>query len=427
MTRALIAANRRTFASLRKHRNYRLFFTGQVVSVTGSWMQNVATAWLVLELTGSPLAVGVLALCQFLPFTLLSLPAGVLLDRLDARRVVVATQALSLLFAAVLAAVTLAGAVAAWHVYVLSVLRGIVLVLDNPARQALTFQMVGRDELANAVALNSTLFNAARVVGPALGGVLVAWVGVGACFTLNAASFLAVLVSLLRMRPAELFGLERDGDAPGLVGGVREALAYVRRTRPVAVVLAAVLAVTTFAFNLNVLLPVFARETLAAGPDAFGVLSACFGAGALVGALTAALRGRASRLLFLVGMGVFGLAQLVLAPLESLGPAGLVLLAAGAAFTTWTANANATLQLAVPDRLRGRVLGLYFLAFNGSMPLGGLLAGWLAATGGTQLAFAVAGSGALAATLVALALLRLPERRLRRRHSGRAGFARASV
>jgi MFS family permease len=229
------------------------------------------------------------------------------------------------------------------------------------------------------------------------------------------------------MRAAELFGLEREGDAPGLVGGVREAFAYVRRTRPVAVVLVAVLAVTTFAFNLNVLLPVFARETLAAGPDASGVLSACFGAGALVGALTAALRGRASRLLFLVGTGVFGLAQLVLAPLESLGPAGLLLFAAGAAFTTWTANANATLQLAVPDRLRGRVLGLYFLAFNGSMPLGGLLAGWLAATGGTQLAFAVAGSGALAATLVALALLRLPERRLRRRHSGRAGLARASV
>jgi MFS family permease len=417
VTRALLAANRRTFASLRKHRNYRLFFAGQVVSVTGTWMQNIATAWLVLELTGSPLAVGVLALCQFLPFTLLSLPAGVLLDRLDARRVVVATQALSLGFAAVLAAVTLAGIVTTWQVYVLTVLRGVVLVLDNPARQALTFQMVGRHELANAVALNSTLFNAARVVGPALGGVLVAWVGVGTCFAANAASFLAVLVSLLRMRPGELFPLDRDGDAPGLVRGVREAVVFVRRTRPVAVVLVTVLAVTTFAFNLNVLLPVLARETLAAGADTFGILSACFGAGALAGALTAALRGRASRLVFLAGTGVFGLAQLLLAPLESLPAAGALLFAAGAAFTTWTANGNATLQLAVPDRLRGRVLGLYFLAFNGSMPLGGLLAGWLAATGGTRLAFAVAGAGALAASLVALALLRPPEtdaRRLRR-------------
>ena len=174
MTAALLAANRRTFSSLRKHRNYRLFFGGQVVSVTGTWMQNVATAWLVLALTGSPLAVGVLAVVQFLPFTLFSLPAGVLLDRLDARRTVVTTQALSLALASTLAALTLGGVVEVWHVYAVTALRGIVLVLDNPARQALTFEMVGRDELSNAVALNSSLFNAARVVGPAAGGVTVA-------------------------------------------------------------------------------------------------------------------------------------------------------------------------------------------------------------------------------------------------------------
>ena len=407
MTRALLEVNRRTLASLRRHRNYRLFFAGQVVSVTGTWMQNVATAWLILELTGSPVAVGVLALCQFLPFTLLSLPAGVLLDRLDARRTVVATQALSLVFAGGLAALTLGGLVEAWHVYLVTSLRGVVLVLDNPARQALTFEMVGRAELPNAVALNSTLFNAARIVGPALGGALIATVGVGACFALNSASFVAVLAGLLAMDRRELHGRERASDA-GLVRGVREAAAYVRRTPHVAVVLGGVLIVSTLAFNFNVLLPVLARQTLAAGPEAFGILSACFGAGALVGALVNATLGRASPRLFLAGTAAFGLAELALAPLDSLVSACAALVFVGAAFTTWTANANASIQLSAPEALRGRVLSLYFLAFNGSMPMGGLLAGWLSSVGGTELAFAVGGAGALTAALAGLALLRGP-------------------
>jgi MFS family permease len=419
MTAAVLAANRRTFASLRRHRNYRLFFSGQIVSVTGTWMQNVATAWLVLELTGSPFAVGLLALFQFLPFTVLSLPAGVVLDRLDARRVVIATQALSLVFAAALAALTLAGAIALWQVYALTALRGIVLVLDNPGRQALTFQLVGRAELPNAVALNSTLFNAARVVGPAAGGIVVATVGVGVAFAVNAASFLAVLAGLVAMRERELFALERDVDeAPGFVHGVREAIVYAARTPLVATVLLTVLAVSTLAFNFHVLLPVLARETLGAGADAFGILSAWFGAGALVGALAAAARARASARVFLAGTGLFALAQAILAPVASLAAAAAILFVAGLAFTTWIANANASLQLAVPDRLRGRVLGLYFLAFNGSMPFGGLLAGWLAAMGGTRLAFAVAGAGALAATIAAAAMLR---------RAGVAAFGRAET
>jgi MFS family permease len=406
VTAALLDAKRRTFASLRKHRNYRLFFTGQVVSVTGTWMQNIATAWLLLHLTGSPLAVGVLALCQFLPFTLLSLPAGVLLDRIDPRRTVIATQALSLVFAVALAAVTLGGVVEPWHLYLLAVLRGTVLVVDNPGRQALTFQLVGRDELPNAVALNSSLFNGARVIGPALGGVVVATAGAGACFALNAASFLAVLVSLVRIRRDELFPLEREDDAPGLVGGVREAVAYVRRTPAVAVVLGTVFVVSVFAFNFNVLLPVLAKETLAAGPGAFGILSACFGAGALAGALAAASFAKASPVVFLAGTGAFGLGELALAPLGSLVGASILLVGTGAAFTIWTSNANATLQLRAPGRLRGRVLALYYLAFNGSMPLGGVLAGWLAATGGTSLAFAVGGGGAVAASVAGLVVLR---------------------
>ncbi|HEU4449775.1 MAG TPA: MFS transporter [Gaiellaceae bacterium] len=405
MTAAFLRAQRRTWSSLRTHRNYRVFFAGQVVSVTGTWMQNVAAAWLVLTLTHSPVAVGVLMLCQFLPATLLGLVGGVIVDRLDARRVVVATQAASMVFAAALAGVTLAGVVEPWHVYLLAGLRGVSLVFDHPARQQLTFQMVGREHVPNAVALNSSLFNGARVVGPALGGAVIAGAGPGPAFLLNAVSFLAVLGSLALIRPAELFPLDRGDDRPTVVRGSREALAFVRSVPVAGVVLALVLLVTTFSFNFNVLLPVLAKTTLAEGPEVFGIVSACFGAGALLGALVSAAISRASPKLVLAGTAGFGLAQLALAPQTTLAGAAPLLFAAGLAFTLWTSNANATLQLATPDRLRGRVMGLYFFAFNGAGPAGGMLAGWLAATGGTALAFTVAGFAAVAVAAGAVAVL----------------------
>jgi MFS family permease len=411
VTAAFLRANRRTWASLRKHRNYRIFFSGQVVSVTGTWMQNIAAAWLVLQLTHSPVAVGVLMLCQFLPATVLGLFGGVLVDRLDVRRTVIATQAASMAFAAALAGLTLGGAVAVWHVYLLAGLRGVSLVLDHPARQALTFQLVGRRELPNAVALNSSLFNGARVIGPALGGAVIAASGPGVCFLLNAVSFLAVLVSLRQIRPGELFPLDRGEERPTFVRGMREAVAFLHRVPLAAVVLAVVLFVTTLSFNFNVLLPVLAKRTLEEGPGVFGVVTACFGAGALLGALASAAISRASPRLFLAGTGAFGLAELALAPQTTLAAVGPLLFLPGLAFTVWTSNANATLQLAAPDHLRGRVMGLYYVAFNGAGPAGGVLAGWLAATGGTALAFGVAGSAALAVTVAALALLHTRVRR----------------
>lgn len=406
MTAAILSLNRRTFASLRKHRNYRLFFTGQVVSVTGTWMQIVATAWLILELTHSPVAVGVLALCQFLPFSLFGLFSGVIVDRLDARRTVIGTQAVSMALAAALAAVALSGAAAPWHLYLLTALRGTVLVLDAPARQALTFQMVGPRELPNAVALNSSLFNAARVVGPGLGGVIVAVAGVGLCFALNAASFLAVLAGLLLMRVDELHPLERGEERPTMLRGVRESLGYVRRSPRVALVLAIVLVLSTLAFNFNVLLPVLASQTLRAGPETFGVISAFFGAGALVGALLSAALGRASWRALLVGTAGFGLAELLLAPQRSVAAVAVLLFLTGVCFTVWTSNSNSTLQLEAPDHLRGRVVGLYYYAFNGLAPLGGLLAGWLSARGGTELAFLVAGAAGVGMALIASGQLR---------------------
>ena len=406
MTAAILRANRRTFASLRRHRNYRLFFGGQVISVSGTWMQNIATAWLILTLTHSPVMVGLLAVCQFLPFTVFGLFAGVLVDRFDARTTVIWTQVISMVIAAVLAVLAISGAITAWEVLVLALLRGTVLVIDAPARQALTFEMVGRDELPNAIALNSSLFNAARVVGPAVGGLLVALAGVGVCFAFNALSFGAVLAGLLLMRVDEMFPRAHNEERPSLLRGTREAFRYVWGSPTVLLALMIVTVVSTLSFNFNVLLPVLARTTLGGGPAVFGTITACFGLGALTGALTSASLGRASWKVLLVGTAGFGLSQLLLAPVSELPLASFLLFGSGMSFTLWTSNANALLQLGAPDRLRGRVIGLYFFAFNGAGPLGGLLAGWLAARGGTEAAFALSGLASLAMTSYAVWRLR---------------------
>ena len=406
MTAAIHRFNRRTFASLR-HRNYRLFFSGQVVSVTGTWMQNIAAAWLVLDLTGSPVAVGVLALCQFLPFSALGWFSGVLTDRFDARRLVLVTQWALTILAIALASLTLLGEVQPWQIYILAALRGCVMVFDAPARQALTYQMVGPAELPNAVALNSSLFNAARVVGPAIGGVVVAAFGPGVCFAVNAVSFVAVLACLYAMRVRDLLRIQRQAEAPTIFRGTWEAVRYARSVRRVGVLLVLIGLVSTFAFNFNVLLPVLAKDTLHAGPEVFGILSASFGAGALLGALLSAARGRATVRAVLIGTAGYGAAELLLGFSGSLVPAVLLLFMTGTCFTVWTSNSNASLQLGAPDHIRGRVLGLYFYAFLGAQPIGGLVAGWLAEAGGAGLAFIVGGTITLAAT--AYAFVRLVE------------------
>ena len=285
-----IALRRRTFRSLRHHRNYRLFFTGQIVSVAGTWMQNIALAWLVIELSGSPLAVGALAFCRFVPFLVLGLVAGVVVDRFDTRRLLVATQGAAMLVSIALAAVTLAGVATLPVVYALAALGGLVLVFDAPGRQTLTFQMVGHDELQNAVALNSGLFNASRVIGPAIAGLLIATVGTGVCFVVNAVSFLSVLVALRLMREEELYHVEKRPETR-VVAGIREGLAWAWRAPTARVVLVVVTVVSTVGFNFHVLVPLLASQSLDVGAGMFGVLSAAFGLGALVGALaTASLR-----------------------------------------------------------------------------------------------------------------------------------------
>ena len=402
MTTLAIALRTRTFRSLRRHRNYRIFFAGQVVSLAGTWMQNVALAWLVLELSGSPLAVGALAFWRFVPFTLFSLAAGVVADRLETRKLVMGTQAAAMVISIALAVVTLTGTATLPIVYVLAALGGIALAFDAPGRQSLTFQLVGRRELPNAVALNTGLFNGSRVIGPAIAGVIIAAAGTGVCFVINAFSFLAVLAALAIVRGDELFPVERDPSAR-VVDGLRRAFAFVWNDPQLRSILGVVTVVSTVGFNFHVLVPLLAADTLHVGPEGFGLLSASFGLGALVGALTTASFREASWRLFATGTTVFGVLALALAPVQNAVLAGVLLCGIGISFTLFTANANALVQLRAPDHLRGRLIGLYLFAFLGFAPVGGLFAGWLASLGGTALAFSVAGLTSLATIGIASA------------------------
>jgi MFS family permease len=401
VTAALAFALRaRTFRSLRRHRNYRIFFTGQLVSLAGTWMQNVALAWLVIELSGSPIAIGVLAFWRFVPFTIFGLVAGVVADRIESRKLVMATQAGAMAISIALAVVTLTDTATLPIVYVLAGLGGVALAFDAPGRQSLTFQMVGPRELPNAVALNSGLFNGSRVIGPAIAGLIIAAVGTGLCFVVNAVSFLAVLTALAIVRKDELFPVERDRTA-SILGGIRRGAAYAWGDPQLRLILSVVTVVATVGFNFHVLVPLLAADTLHVGPEGFGLLSATFGLGALVGALAAATFHRASWRLFAIGGGAFGVLAMLLAPVQNAILAGVILFGIGIAFTLFTANANALVQLAAPSHLRGRLIALYLFAFLGLAPVGGLFAGWLAAVGGTTLAFSVAGLTSLTAIAVA--------------------------
>src|ERR687897_30578 len=359
MSTLVFTLRARTFRSLRRHRNYRIFFTGQLVSLAGTWMQNVALAWLVIELSGSAIAIAI-----------------------------------------ALAVVTLTDTATLPIVYALAALGGIALAFDAPGRQSLTFQMVGPRELPNAVALNSGLFNGSRVIGPAIAGLVIAAVGTGLCFVLNAFSFLAVLAALAIVRGDELRPVEKDPTAR-MVEGLRRAFSHAWHDPQLRLVLSVVTVVSTVGFNFHVLVPLLAADTLHVGPEGFGFLSASFGLGALAGALAAATFREASWRLFAIGAGLFGVLALLLAPVQNAVLAGVLLFGIGISFTLFTANANSLVQLAAPDHLRGRLIAVYLFAFVGTAPAGGLLAGSLADLGGTQLAFTVAGVTSLASIVVA--------------------------
>jgi MFS family permease len=399
----------RTFASLR-HRDYRLYFAGSAVSFIGTWMQQIAAFWLVLDLTHSPVAVGALALVQTLPVTVFSLVGGSLADRIDVRRMLIASDCVLTVLAATLAALALTDRIQVWHFYALGLVYGIVVALGSPSRHTLVFRIVGRDDLPNAVALSSGLGTTARIVGPALGGLVVAAAGPGIAFATNALSYLVSVAALLAMR---LPRRPRAAGAGRVLTGIAETFRFAFGERRVTVTFFAVLLVSTFSFNFDVLLPLLARRTLDEGAAVFGLIASVFGMGALCGALILATVGRARLLLVLGGAAGFGGFQLVLAPQDTLPVVCALLFVIGIFYILWGSSALAVLQLAAPEHLRGRAASLYFFAFMGGAPLGGLIAGSLTSLGGTRLAFASAGVVALTvAAAGALALVRASPRRI---------------
>ena len=392
-------------------RNFRLFWFGQLISLSGTWMQSIGQAWLVLTLTQSPFAVGTVTTLQFLPMTFLVLFGGVFADRVPKRRFLVGTQTAAMLQALALGVLVSTGAVRIWHIYLLALALGLNNAFDNPTRLAFVPEMVGRELVANAVALNSTLFNAARIVGPALGGITIATVGIGGTFYLNAASFIPVIIALMMMRPAEFFSVEKGEGR--LFEQLREGISFAYRTPEVLLILLVMAFIGTFGYNFSTALPLLAKFVLHIGSVGFGVMTAVLGIGSLLAALAIAYTRRAGERQILLGAGVFSL-LLILVGLSRWFALTLPLLVLlGFAAIIFSASANTRLQLLSPGRLRGRVMSLYILLFAGTTPVGAFLLGNTADRIGVQPAIVL--FGAISTLGVGLSVL------YRASHTSRAG------
>ncbi len=386
----------RTFQALTT-RNYRYFFSGQLISVTGSWLQSTAQAWLILELTHSAFMLGLLVMVQFLPNLLLQPFGGVVADRFPKRTLLYFTQTSFAIVAGVLGITVGLGIVRVWEVFLVVALFGLINVVDGPTRQAFVPEMVGSDQLPNAVALNSTVFNAARVVGPAAGGILIATVGTALCFDLNAISYVAVLVALHLMHPEELQLVRRaTRQVAGTIGQITEGARYAMRTPEVALVMVLMLVVGTFSYNFSVLIPALAKEGLHSGATTFGLLSAALGAGALLGALGVAYAGRAAVPALLVGCAVFGSFLALAGQAATLVPAMLLLAVTGAGMIVYSSMSNSIIQLFTPAALRGRVMALYLWVFMGTTPIGSPLTGYFEQAFGSRATLTIGGLVALA-------------------------------
>jgi len=402
----LTEALRKSFDSLSVP-NYRRYFTGQVVSLSGNWMQTVAEIWLILSLTGSGLAVGITTALQFLPIMLVGAWGGALADRFAKRRLLMVTQTLMMIPPVILFAFTVSGIVTPALVFALVFLRGLVNAADNPARQAFVMEMVGPERVVNAVSLNSVLINSARVIGPGIAGVLIALVGVAACFGLNALTFVVMLVALRGMNPRALLEAPTpDRDRSGVLDAVR----HVRRTPELVVPLLLMALVGTLGFNFQVVLPLLAELTFHAGSSGFAVLLSAMGVGSIIGALFTGARGKTGLGLIGISAGAFGTFALVAAVMPDIATTVPVLALLGAASVSFAAAVNSTLQLAASPEMRGRVMALYTVVFLGSTPIGGPLVGWISQSAGPRLALVVAAAAGIAA---AAAVLVIQHRRAR--------------
>lgn len=397
------------FSSL-KIRNYRLFFLGQVVSNTGTWMQRIAQDWLVLSLTGSSAAVGITTALQFLPMLLFGLYGGVLVDRLPKRPTLLATQTAMGVTGLVLAFLTLSGHVQVWHVYLAAFAVGLATVVDNPARQSFVSEMVGPGQLQNAVSLNSANFQSARLVGPAVAGVLITGVGTGWAFLFNGLSFVAPIAGLLLMRARDLHMVER---APRGKGQLREGLRYVAGRPDLVWPIVLVGFIGTFGFNFPVWLSAYADDVFDAGAGAYSLFNTLMAVGSVAGALLAARRGTARLRVLIAAALAFGLLEAVAAVVPSLWLFSLLMVPIGVFGLTVNVTANTSVQMATDPAMRGRVMALFMMVFVGGTPLGAPLVGWVTDAYGPRVGFALGGLvSAAAATAVGLVLARVGGLRL---------------
>ncbi|MEX2291607.1 MAG: MFS transporter [Mycobacteriales bacterium] len=386
-----------------KEPNYRRYFLGQAVSVIGTWMQRVAQDWLVLTLTGSGVALGISTALQFGPMLVLGLWGGTVVDRVDRRRLIIGTQGVQAILAAVLAILALTGLVELWMVYALALALGLTTVLDSPARQALIGEMVEPADYVNAQALSSTVHNAGRLVGPAIAGLLIATTGVGIAFVVNALSFVAVLVGLLRMDPTSMRSRPARGPRKGQA---LEGLRYVLSRPDLRAVLLLVGIVALFGQNFRVVLPLLAQSTFDGGAEVYGYLTAALGLGAVLGALYSASRETATSWGLLLSCLAFGVVNLVAAAAPTLVAAYAAMVAIGFANIVFNTLGRTVLQLGSDPGMHGRVLALHGLVFLGSTPIGGPLLGWICELFGARAGLLVAGATAVVAGLALFPRLR---------------------
>ena len=401
MTR-LWRATRLTFRSM-SVRNYRLYFAGQLISTTGTWMQSIAQAWLVLQITGSGVALGVTVALQFTPVLLVGAWGGLVADRVDKRRLLVGTQAAAGVLALLLGAVTALGVVQLWMIFALALGLGAVNAVDNPARRAFVVEMVGTEHVSNAVSLSSAMFMAARVIGPAIAGLVIACVGVSWCFFANGVSYSAAVLAFMAMRENEFFAVE---PVPKRKGQLREGLRYAWSTPALRLVLVLTAVIGTLAFNFQVVLPLLAKETFSGDAETLGVLYAFMSIGSVIGALVSAHEAQATQRFVLGAALAFGAALLVAAFAPTLGLEILVLVPVGAAGIAFTAMANGVLQTECAPEMRGRVAALFTVAFLGSTPIGGPIIGWISQQLGPRAGLWVGGAATLAVTVAAIAGIR---------------------
>lgn len=387
----MASAFQRTFESLTVT-NYRRFFFGQIVSWTGTWVQWVAQAWLVLRITDSGFGLGLITALQWLPVLVFGAWAGVVADRFEKRRLLIFTNATSGVLSLVLGLVTVAGAVNLGFVIVIALLLGIVTAIDNPARQTFTMEMVGRSRLTNAVSLNTATFTTARVMGPALAGFLIAGVGIGQCFLVNAASVVPVTLALMFMKRDEL---QPSGIVEKERGQIREGLRYAASVPVLRTLLIMMAVIGTLEYNFHVILPVFAKQTFDGDAKTFGLLGAVLGVGMFIGAMTNAAFGRSSRNRLLGAGFSLGVMTMLLAAAPNIVVAAILMIPLGASSMAFLATINSTLQLNASDAMRGRIMALYFVLFLGSTPIGAPIVGWVAETFSPRAALALGATATL--------------------------------